>query len=115
MSKQVIQLIRRVTLAVICGIAAVGCHPSPPGPTSPVATQPSLAKFDYVQPKMGTVFHIVLYAPDKGTADRAADEAFARVDELNKALSDYAPDSELSRLSRQSRDGPMPRPVVVGN
>ena len=38
---------------------------------------------------MGTVFHIVLYAPDKEAADKAAAAAFARVDDLNRTLSDY--------------------------
>jgi thiamine biosynthesis lipoprotein len=73
-----------------------------------------LHKFDFVQPKMGTVFNIVLYAPDKDAAQKAADAAFARVDELNAVLSDYDPESELSRLSRRTVDGPMPEPVKVG-
>jgi len=39
--------------------------------------------------------------------------AFARVDQLNAILSDYAPDSEISRLSQRTADGPMAQPVQV--
>lgn len=51
---------------------------------------------------MGTKFRVVLYAPDKDTADRAAKAAFARVAELNRVMSDYMADSELSVLCKKS-------------
>jgi thiamine biosynthesis lipoprotein len=35
------------------------------------------------------------------------------VDQLNAVLSDYDPESEISRLSRRTLDGPMPEPVPV--
>jgi thiamine biosynthesis lipoprotein len=47
---------------------------------------------------MGTTFRVVLYAPDKPTADAAAKAAFARVAELDGIMSDYKKDSELMRL-----------------
>jgi thiamine biosynthesis lipoprotein len=40
-----------------------------------------------------------LYAPDEAAANRAAKAAYARVAELNRVLSDYDAESELSRLS----------------
>ena len=49
---------------------------------------------------MGVPFRIVLYAPDKPTADQAARAAFGRITQLNDILSDYDTDSELSRLSQ---------------
>ena len=83
---------------------------------APPTTGPaSLERFEFVQPKMGTVFRIVFYAPDKAAADAAAAAAFKRVDDLNAALSDYDPNSELSRLSQQTNDGPMTRPAAVGD
>lgn len=48
---------------------------------------------------MGTDFRIVLYAGDESVANRAAAAAYARVAELNRILSDYDPQSELSLLS----------------
>lgn len=51
---------------------------------------------------MGTKFRIVLYAPTKETADKAAKAAFARVEALNKMMSDYMPESELMKLCKKS-------------
>ncbi len=48
---------------------------------------------------MGAPGKIVLYARDEATADHAAQSAYARIEELNRILSDYDPNSELSRLS----------------
>jgi FAD:protein FMN transferase len=60
------------------------------------------ARFEYEEPHMGTKFRIVLYAADKATADAAAKAAFARVAELNRIMSDYDPNSELSTLCERS-------------
>jgi len=54
---------------------------------------------------MGVPFRIVLYAPDKPTADQAARAAFGRITQLNDILSDYDTDSELSRLSQTAGSG----------
>jgi thiamine biosynthesis lipoprotein len=73
-----------------------------------------LERFEFVRPEMGTVFSIVLYAPSAEKAKQASDAAFARALELNDLLSDYDPNSELSRLSRQTDAGPMTGPIPVG-
>lgn len=54
---------------------------------------------------MGLPFRITLYAEDETRAKTAADAAFERIAVLNSILSDYDPDSELSRLSRASGQG----------
>jgi thiamine biosynthesis lipoprotein len=59
---------------------------------------------------MGVPFKLLLYAPDDIAAKGAFAAAFARVAELNRSLSDYDPDSELSRLSRSA---PMAHGVAV--
>jgi FAD:protein FMN transferase len=71
-------------------------------------------RFEYEEPHMGTKFRVVLYAPDKETADRAAKAAFARVGELNRVMSDYIPDSELMKLCRKSSKEPA-GPVKVSD
>ncbi len=76
--------------------------------------QQHLEKFEFIRPEMGTVFQVVLYAPDASIAAQAADAVFARAHELNGLLSDYDPESEISRLSRQTDSGPMPAPIAVG-
>lgn len=61
---------------------------------------------------MGTLFRIVLYAPDAESGARAIEAAFARIAELDAALSDYDQESELSQLSARSAQrtpsGPVP-------
>src|SRR5262245_8110039 len=61
---------------------------------------------------MAAAWKIVLYAADEGAANRAAQAAYARVEELNRILSDYDPESELSRLSDTA---PSPQPVPVSD
>ncbi len=56
--------------------------------------------FEFSRPEMGTVFQIKLHADDKTTAERAAEAAFARIEEINQVASDYLPESELSRFNK---------------
>lgn len=65
----------------------------------------TLHKFVFEKAEMGLPFRVSLYASDEATAKAAADAAFARIAVLNSILSDYDPDSELSRLSRSSGQG----------
>jgi thiamine biosynthesis lipoprotein len=46
---------------------------------------------------MGSLVSITLYADSPDDAQRAFVAAFARIEELNRILSDYDPNSELSR------------------
>lgn len=71
---------------------------------------PELKRFEAVEPHMGTMFAIVVYAPDKKTAEACFGAAFCRVAELNEMLSDYEPESELSLLSASS---PTETPIAV--
>jgi FAD:protein FMN transferase len=48
---------------------------------------------------MGTDFTLYLYAADAAGADREADRAFGVVDQLESLLSNYQPQSELSRIN----------------
>lgn len=64
-----------------------------------------LSRFEYQHAQMGTLFRIVLYAEDAETANRAAQTAFARIDDLNDKLSDYLPLSELNNLSSAAGSG----------
>jgi thiamine biosynthesis lipoprotein len=59
---------------------------------------------------MGVPFRIVLYAPNRAAAERAAQAAYQRIAALNHILSDYETDSELSQLSRTSGQG---KPIKV--
>ena len=64
-----------------------------------------LSRFEFEETHMGSPFHLVLYSTDEATARRASRAAFDRIAALNAVLSDYDPESELSRLS-QAAGGP---------
>jgi thiamine biosynthesis lipoprotein len=72
------------------------------------AAEPSLTRFTYTEPHMGTRFKIVLYAPDEAGASAAAGEAFARIAALDGIMSDYRPASELMQLCRKAGGDPVP-------
>ena len=57
---------------------------------------------------MGSSFKIVLYSTDAPTARRASRAAFDRIAALDATLSDYQPESELSRLSHKAGGPPVP-------
>lgn len=70
-----------------------------------VAPATALERFEFSRPQMGMRFQITLYAADEKTAEEAASAAFRRIKEINAIMSDYEPESELSRLSRSSGSG----------
>lgn len=72
----------------------------------------SLGRYEFTEIHMGVDFKLVFYADDADAANRAAAATFARIEELNGILSDYLPDSELSRLSHSA---PHEHPVPVSS
>ena len=55
-------------------------------------------RIEAIEPHMGTMFRIVLYADDPARAHMAIRAAFDRVSDLDGKLSDYIPASELNRV-----------------
>ncbi len=68
----------------------------------PVLATLTLHPYEAVEPHMGTLFRIKLYAANELNAQNAFRAAFARIAELDTALSDYKPDSELNRLTHSA-------------
>lgn len=58
--------------------------------------------FTRVHPAMGTEFTLYIYARDEAAADREAERVFGIVDDLEALLSNYRPESELSRINREA-------------
>jgi FAD:protein FMN transferase len=81
--------LRQLLACLTC--ALVGC----------AAWKPEV-RHEIEEPHMGLPFRLVLYTPDGQRATNAARAAFQRIAALNRILSDYESDSELSRLSRTS-------------
>jgi thiamine biosynthesis lipoprotein len=73
--------------------------------------RPELQRYEAVEPHMGTLVRITLYAPDEQAARAAFRAAFARIGELDSILSDYRRDSELNRIAGTA----VGRPVPVSN
>lgn len=65
-------------------------------------------KYSFERPLMGTKFGVVYYAKNREMAEKAAEAAFAKAEEVNAVASDYLPDSELSLLSLKAVGAPVP-------
>jgi thiamine biosynthesis lipoprotein len=68
---------------------------------------PTLERYTFTEPHMGTRFRILVYAPDEATANKAARAAFARIKQLDGIMSDYKPESELMRLCAKAGGPPV--------
>src|SRR3954447_21003516 len=87
--------ISRITLAIftyviLFGLAAL---PRQSATASPQA-------YEAVEPHMGTLVRIKLYANNEAQAQCALRAAFERIAQLDDILSDYKPASELNRVCR---------------
>src|SRR5258708_1241346 len=72
-----------------------------------VAIAAPLAPYEAVEPHMGTLIRIKLYAANENQAQAAFRAAFDRIAEVDDALSDYKPDSELNRVSSEAAGCPL--------
>lgn len=61
-----------------------------------------VARFEFEHAAMGSRFRIVVHTADGSGAREAAAEAFARIDDLDRRLSDYDPGSDLRLLERSA-------------
>ncbi len=59
-------------------------------------------RFEYARAAMGTRFELLFFAEDRASADAAAAAAFARIEALERAFTDYDAESEIGRLGRRS-------------
>jgi FAD:protein FMN transferase len=72
-----------------------------------IPQSPALQAFEAVEPHMGTLFRIKLYAASEQQAAAAFRAAFARIQALDETLSDYNPNSELMQLCRRPPSQPV--------
>jgi thiamine biosynthesis lipoprotein len=92
----------RPALKTLLGAALWGLYLGLCTPARADAEDAGLARWESTQPQMGVPFKIILYAPDSATANSAFHAAFLQIAALNRVLSDYDSQSELSRLSRSA-------------
>lgn len=74
-------------------------------PPVPAAERLPLHRYEYDFAAMGMKYHLVVYGPDELTVARAIRQAEARVRQLDRIMSDYHSESELSQLCEHSGPG----------
>lgn len=67
-----------------------------------------LHRYEFSLQRMGTIFEIVLYAPNQNAASLAATAAFDRIEQLEQIMSSFREDSELRRLCLEAVWKPRP-------
>ena len=88
------------------GVTGVdGRRPNADGRRAAPATS---ERFEGVEPHMGTLARITVFAPDEATAREAMRAGFDRIRALDATLSDYKADSELSRVTDVAVGRPVP-------
>jgi thiamine biosynthesis lipoprotein len=85
-----------VAFGTVIGLVGLIVPPLPAEDTA--ASQPPLIRFEFTQKHMGMPFRIAFYARSEPVANEAAAAAFDRIKQLDRTMSDYDPESELSRL-----------------
>jgi len=78
------------------------------GPEKGTEPEKRLVRFEFEETHMASPFNIVLYSTDQASARRASRAAYDRIAALNQILSDYDPETELSRLSESAGKRPVP-------
>jgi thiamine biosynthesis lipoprotein len=75
-----------------------------------VAGDEELQRYEATQRQLGTDVQVILYAESREQAEVALRAAFARIEQLDRVLSDYDENSEASQLGRMA---PMRQPEAV--
>ncbi|MBL7223253.1 MAG: FAD:protein FMN transferase [Candidatus Brocadiae bacterium] len=87
--------------AVLVGLlaCATACRDAP---------TPTLVRVREIRRPMGTYMAITVYAPDEAAGTRALAAAFARVEQVEAAISTWRRTSDASRLNREAGGQPVP-------
>jgi thiamine biosynthesis lipoprotein len=73
----------------------------------PLPLQAAPAKLEHSEDAMGTTFSIDVYGANQVQLEAAVAQAFDEVHRLDHMLSNYIPDSELSRVNQHAATGPV--------
>ena len=93
-------------LFVAVGLAMSPMHAAEDRPPLvPVAERLPLYRYEYDFVAMGMKYHFVVYGPDEPTVTQAIGDAEARVRQLDRVMSDYNTESEVSQLCETSSPG----------
>ena len=70
------------------------------GSETAIGQTSGLQLFSDSRPAMGTIFRIYLYSPDREKAFAQLEAAFYEIERVEEVLSNYRPNSEVSRINR---------------
>ena len=93
-------------------LACAGCGRGSADDGQAVAMTMAPVRVAETRPLMGVAWTIVVHAHDQASGRQAIAAGFAEAERLERILSDYDTESELSRLSAAA---PTPQPVRVGD
>ena len=84
-------------------------------PVAPLRPGTPLVRYEQTRPSMGGLLRIAIVAPDgyDVKADAALEDAFAEVDRWEKLLSEWIPDSPVSRVNASAGKAPVVVPKEV--
>jgi thiamine biosynthesis lipoprotein len=77
--------------------------------------QDALQRFELSLPTMGTTLEFVVYAPSKRHAQKTMDAGLAEINRLSPILSNYDPESEISKLCQTAHESPFVVSSDLGN
>jgi thiamine biosynthesis lipoprotein len=80
-----------------CGFALIACFASV---QAGCEQQTGPVKAARAREIMGTFAEVTAVAPEKATAEAAVEAGYARLEDVNRLMSDYIADSEIGRLNR---------------
>lgn len=99
-------------MALACALAAGTLGVALPGPECRLLAQekessptPALTRFEFEQVRFAAPVRLVVYAPSEAVANKASRDVFDRLKHFDHVMSDYDPDSELSRLCATAGSG----------
>lgn len=96
----------RTGVRVVAALAAVACAVAlNAAPLNAALSAPAPVPVTLQRYVMGTMFDIVVYHPSQVDGARAAERAMREIERLDRVLSHYKDDSDLSRVNREAGRG----------
>jgi thiamine biosynthesis lipoprotein len=93
------------TLYFLLPLCAAAPNPIPRSP-SPVsqasASEANLIRYEASHQAMGTEYTVVAYGHDQAFLAEVINQVFEEIDQLDEQMSNYKPESELSRINREA-------------
>jgi thiamine biosynthesis lipoprotein len=86
-------------------LAIIGGIPAERASADPQPEQPALHRFEFEQIRFAAPARLTFYAPSEEVANKLSKAVFDRLREIDRIMSDYDPDSELSQLCASGRPG----------